>query len=117
MLQGSISDHDELRHSFRSVLKNFRPYIRKFHLFASDFPFTEDEFMRNETQKPGSLIVPNNATVRLGQLPSWLIPGEDDVWRDGNVELTAAYQSQVFENYTGTTFNRYEIFHHFRMSW
>ncbi|KIJ52434.1 hypothetical protein M422DRAFT_222969 [Sphaerobolus stellatus SS14] len=98
-------DHDELRHSFRSVLKNFRPYIRKFRLFASDFPFSEDEYMRNETQLPGSIHVPNKDTVRLGQLPSWLIPSETGVWKDENVELEPVYHSQVFEHFDGASFN------------
>jgi hypothetical protein len=47
-------DHDELRHSFRSVLTHFRPYIRQFHLFTSDFSFSPDKYTSSNSSSPST---------------------------------------------------------------
>lgn len=67
----------------------------------SDFPFTEDD------SDSAPKDTPRNS--RMGQLPSWLSASEQGRWRDGDIELVVAYQSQVFENYMGTSFNRCAI--------
>ncbi|GJJ08162.1 hypothetical protein Clacol_002370 [Clathrus columnatus] len=116
-------DHDELRHSFRSVLSHFRPYIRKFHLFTSDFPFSQDSYtlrvtnvtdeanrtVSNLSGSPHVIDIPNNSTIRLGQLPSWLRSQDQGRWRDGDVQLEVAYQSQVFRKFSGLSFNSFGI--------
>lgn len=101
-------DHDELRHSLRSVLRHFRPYIRKFNIFTSDFPFSQDSY--TNTQLPPQVNeIPNNSTIRLGQLPNWLQSQDKERWRDGDVPLKIVYQSQVFRNFSGLSFNSFGI--------
>ena len=70
----------------------------------SDFPFTEDDLDHLDSAPKDT-----HRNSRMGQLPSWLSASEQGRWRDGDVELVVAYQSQVFENYMGTSFNRCAI--------
>lgn len=90
-------DNDELRHSMRSVLANWRPYAGKFHLITSDFAVPES--LEN-------LSVPEN--WRLGQVPQWL-DVENRPWRDGSVELNVIHHAQMFRPYVGNNFNSYAI--------
>ncbi|KAF8588238.1 hypothetical protein K439DRAFT_1613668 [Ramaria rubella] len=139
-------DHDELRHSFRSVLQHFRQFIDQFHLVTSDFPFSADQYTQFdppageplESTTPAHRVArvsdaaeakakeddihdggdvshveqpltTANRTLRLGQLPSWLHPNEQYRWTDGNVKIKVTHQAQIFQNYTGTSFNSYSI--------
>ncbi|CAE6520913.1 unnamed protein product [Rhizoctonia solani] len=90
-------DHDELRHSMRSVLQHFRPYTSQFHLLASDFSFP-------------SCNPDDYAGWRLGQIPQWLRLDNPYKWRDGGVELNVVPHAKFFnENYRYTTFNSLAI--------
>ena len=128
-------DHDELRHSLRSVLQHFREHTRQFHLLTSDFPYPEDEYAhlraaakdsvstttnnaigsdfeqgdKGNSVSPDPALVLNNRTLRLGQLPSWLSTADEGRWKDGNIEIKVLHHAQVFQNYTGTVFNRCAI--------
>ncbi|GJE97686.1 hypothetical protein PsYK624_139070 [Phanerochaete sordida] len=90
-------DNDELRHSMRSVLANWRNHAGRFHLITSDFAV------------PDSLT---NASVpddwRLGQVPQWL-DMENRAWRDENVDLNIIHHAQIFRPYVGNNFNSYAI--------
>lgn len=89
------SDHDELRHSMRSVLQHFRPHTSKFHLIASDFAFPSC----NPDQYAG---------WRLGQIPQWLDLHKSHRLTDGNVKLNVVHHAKLFnKEYKYTTFNRY----------
>lgn len=64
----------------------------------------------NSTHSPPQqqvIDIPNNASIRLGQLPSWLRSQDEGRWRDGDVQLQITYQSQVFQNFMETSFNRF----------
>ncbi|QRW00561.1 exopolysaccharide phosphotransferase [Ceratobasidium sp. AG-Ba] len=90
-------DHDELRHSMRSVLQHFRQYTTQFHLVTSDFAFPScnpDEF----------------AGWRLGQIPQWLDLHRAFRWKDGNVRLNVVHHAEFFDReYKYTTFNSLAI--------
>lgn len=112
-------DHDELRHSFRSVLQHFRTHVNSFTLFTSDFPFPveadaqslldayeeedgyEDEDEYAEKRDAGS----DKQSLRVGLRPSWLT-SDARGWMDENVELGLQFQSEVWDGYAGTSFNR-----------
>ncbi|KAJ1309903.1 hypothetical protein OPQ81_006664 [Rhizoctonia solani] len=90
-------DHDELRHSMRSVLQHFRPYTSQFHLLASDFSFP-------------SCSPDDYAGWRLGQIPQWLRLDNPYNWKDGGVELNVVPHAKFFhESYRYTTFNSLAI--------
>ncbi|KAF8710456.1 N-acetylglucosamine-1-phosphate transferase alpha and beta subunits, partial [Rhizoctonia solani] len=90
-------DHDELRHSMRSVLQHFRPYTSQFHLLTSDFAFP-------------SCNPDDYADWRLGQIPQWLNMDNPYKWKDGDVDLSVVPHAKFFgENYRYTTFNSLAI--------
>ncbi|CAE6446760.1 unnamed protein product, partial [Rhizoctonia solani] len=90
-------DHDELRHSMRSVLQHFRPYTSQFHLLTSDFAFP-------------SCNPDDYAGWRLGQIPQWLRLDSPKKWKDGSVELNVVPHAKFFgESYQYTTFNSLAI--------
>ena len=134
----SRSDHDELRHSFRSVLKHFRAHVNSFTLFTSDFPLSHsdtylqeivdayadasrhDENDEDAEDEDDTELEDVNATLsrradtqedtnlRLGLKPAWLSMDARE-WVDGDVELGLQFQSEVFEEFKGVSFNRYMI--------
>jgi hypothetical protein len=90
----TIRDHDELRHSMRSVLQHFRPHTSQFHLLTSDFAFP-------------SCNPDDHAGWRLGQIPQWLSLDNAYKWKDGGVHLSVVPHAKFFgESYRYTTFNR-----------
>lgn len=89
-------DNDELRHSMRSVLSNYRPYTRQFYLITSDFAIPDTT---------PNLSIPD--TWRLGQVPQWLDMNGNRDWRDGDVELNIIHHAEIFRPYYGNSFNRY----------
>ncbi|OBZ71400.1 Exosome complex exonuclease rrp6 [Grifola frondosa] len=89
-------DHDELRHSMRSVLANFRSHANRFRLLTSDFPIP--------TTTP-NLTLP--ASWRLGQIPQWL--HREKQWSDRDIRLSITHHADIFNPYIGTTFNSYAI--------
>lgn len=97
-------EHDELRHSMRSVLDNFRPYTSRFRLLTADFP------MPSVVANESNITTPDS--WRLGQIPQWLdlqrqsAPG---VWQDGQIELSVTHHAQAFRPYNGTNFNSLAI--------
>ncbi|TBU22887.1 hypothetical protein BD311DRAFT_675085 [Dichomitus squalens] len=100
-------DYDELRHSLRSVLANFRPYVRHFRILTSDFDYPSDDPETSIQSFPD----PGPGYWRLGLQPQWL----DDVdqttpeWRDGNIQLSLTHHAHFFEPYNRTIFNSYAI--------
>ncbi|KAI1789382.1 hypothetical protein LXA43DRAFT_893004 [Ganoderma leucocontextum] len=100
-------DHDELRHSLRSVLANFRPYIRRFRILSSDIDYPaedSDESMR-------SFPDPGPGYWRLGLQPQWLDTADNVTpeWRDGDIQLSLTHHAHFFEPYNRTIFNSYAI--------
>ena len=95
-------DHDELRHSMRSVLANFRPYTNRFHLLTSDFDYPEEDTNRSSFPHPGP------GYWRLGLQPQWLDTGGNEAteWRDGDVHLSLTHHAHFFEPYNRSVFNR-----------
>ncbi|CCO28096.1 3-O-alpha-D-mannopyranosyl-alpha-D-mannopyranose xylosylphosphotransferase OS=Cryptococcus gattii serotype B (strain WM276 / ATCC MYA-4071) GN=XPT1 PE=3 SV=1 [Rhizoctonia solani AG-1 IB] len=90
-------DHDELRHSMRSVLQHFRPHTSQFHLLTSDFAFP-------------SCNPDDHAGWRLGQIPQWLSLDNAYKWKDGGVHLSVVPHAKFFgESYRYTTFNSLAI--------
>ncbi|CAE6424205.1 unnamed protein product [Rhizoctonia solani] len=90
-------DHDELRHSMRSVLQHFRPYTSQFHLLTSDFAFP-------------SCNPDDYSGWRLGQIPQWLSLDNPYKWKDEGVDLNVIPHAKFFgENYRYTTFNSLAI--------
>lgn len=90
-------DHDELRHSLRSVLANFRGYAGQFFLLTADFPLPTTTPNLTQALPPG---------WRLGQIPQWLDIEARTSWVDGDVGLQVVHHAQVFQPYLGTNFNR-----------
>ncbi|KZT64246.1 hypothetical protein DAEQUDRAFT_732853 [Daedalea quercina L-15889] len=91
-------DHDELRHSFRSVLAAFRDHLNRILLLTSDFPV------------PFPSLAPS-ASWRLSQLPQWLDLAKQtrSGWKDGDVVLDIIHHSEIFRPYLGTNFNSLAI--------
>ena len=89
------SDHDELRHSFRSVLAAFRQHLNRILLLTSDFP----------VPSPNLTL---SASWRLSQLPQWLDLAKQtrSGWWDGDVSLDIVHHAEIFRPYLGTNFNR-----------
>ena len=100
----SCSDHDELRHSIRSVLKHFSGSTTQLHIVTSDFtlpiPVTDGDEEINGTRR---LYL---GTRRLGLVPRWLDPKGALEWRDGDVRLGIKYHSEIFRTITRSSFNR-----------
>ncbi|PCH40334.1 hypothetical protein WOLCODRAFT_98719 [Wolfiporia cocos MD-104 SS10] len=97
-------EHDELRHSMRSVLANFRAYTARFHLLTADFPIPTVYAEKHNITSP--------ERWRLGQVPQWLdLQKETNTggWRSGNVELTVLHHAEIFRPYNGTNFNSLAI--------
>ncbi|KAI0788222.1 hypothetical protein C8Q74DRAFT_1196372 [Fomes fomentarius] len=96
-------DHDELRHSIRSVLANFRPYTTRFHIVTSDFDYPEEQLNQSfPVSRPGYW--------RLGLQPQWLDSSENaNEWRDGDVRLSLTHHAHFFEPYNRSNFNSYAI--------
>ncbi|KAI0629884.1 hypothetical protein C8Q77DRAFT_1065020 [Trametes polyzona] len=97
-------DHDELRHSIRSVLANFRPYTNRFRILTSDFFYPEKGTSKHHFPDPGA------GYWRLGLQPQWLQPIDDSTqWRDGNVQLSLTHHAHLMDPYNDTIFNSYAI--------
>jgi hypothetical protein len=96
----SDSDHDELRHSIRSVLRYFGGHTAQLHIVTSDFPIPIPVM-------DGGM--PYNGTRRLGLVPRWLDPARLGNWRDGDVRLGLKYHSEMFQAYNGSSFNRLDL--------
>jgi len=95
-------DHDELRHSMRSVLKNFRSSASRFHLLTSDFKLSsevKEEMDVDDADPPW----------RLGQVPQWLDMDHNGKWQDDSIQLAIHHHAQIFREYQGTTINSYAI--------
>ncbi|EPS98615.1 hypothetical protein FOMPIDRAFT_59328 [Fomitopsis schrenkii] len=91
-------DHDELRHSFRSVLAAFRQHVSRILLLTSDFPVP-----------PPNITL--SASWRLSQLPQWLDLAKQtrSGWSDGDVSLDIIHHAEIFQPYYGTNFNSLAI--------
>ncbi|OSD02439.1 hypothetical protein PYCCODRAFT_1467800 [Trametes coccinea BRFM310] len=97
-------DHDELRHSIRSVLANFRPYANRFRILTSDFDYPEEGAYNRTFPDPGA------GYWRLGLQPQWLeTAGSQTRWRDGHIELSLTHHAHFMEPYNYTNFNSYAI--------
>ncbi|KAI0323660.1 hypothetical protein GY45DRAFT_553660 [Cubamyces sp. BRFM 1775] len=97
-------DHDELRHSVRSVLANYRPYTNRFRILTSDFDYPEKGAINR------SFHAPSSGYWRLGLQPQWLETSDNlTEWRDGNVELSLTHHAHFFEPYNHSIFNSYAI--------
>ncbi|CAG7849530.1 SubName: Full=Uncharacterized protein {ECO:0000313/EMBL:CCA71576.1} [Serendipita indica DSM 11827] len=111
-------DHDELRHSLRSVLENFRESANKFTILTSDFDFPTDS---GEDAGEEEVDVPS---ARLGLLPQWLKFGvfvdesgqlqqqhQQTIghWKDGDISLDVVHHAEVYDEYDGTVFNSNSI--------
>lgn len=90
-------DHDELRHSVRSVLRHFGGYTTRLHIVTSDFPILIP-VMDGDSLYP----IPR----RLGLVPRWLDLRRAGTWQDGNMSLMLKYHSEIFRPYGGPSFNR-----------
>lgn len=98
---GLYRDHDELRHSVRSVLKHFRGSTRKLHIVTSDFPL-----FLGVKQEDGTVSVDQR---RLGLVPSWLDLETAPYWQDGDVSLEMKFHAQIFKIYETASFNSLAI--------
>ncbi|KAI9064662.1 hypothetical protein FKP32DRAFT_1648980 [Trametes sanguinea] len=97
-------DHDELRHSVRSVLTNFQPYANGFRILTSDFDYPKEGAYERALPKQGA------GYWRLGLQPQWLAPARDRPrWHDGDVELSLTHHAQFMNPYHDTVFNSYAI--------
>ncbi|KAI8994106.1 hypothetical protein BD414DRAFT_273374 [Trametes punicea] len=97
-------DHDELRHSIRSVLANYRPYSNRFRIITSDFDYPEEGAYNQNFPVPGA------GYWRLGLQPQWLeTSGNSTEWRDGHIQLSLTHHAHFMEPYNFTSFNSYAI--------
>lgn len=120
-------DHDELRHSLRSVLTNFMPprfpgspQYTNFHLLVSDVPVSpcSSSSAFSSSKFPNSKKTP---PLRLAQMPQWLNEANTGRWRTTTIhpktggkssaKLNMWYHQQVFEEdlYDGSVFHSYAI--------
>ncbi|KAG9126997.1 hypothetical protein FRC07_001077 [Ceratobasidium sp. 392] len=90
-----VREHDELRHSIRSVLDSFRRWSKRFLVLASDFPFPAC----NSSDATG---------VRLGQVPQWLDLGQTS-WADDKISLDLIHHSEFMSDYRQSTFSSLSI--------
>ncbi|KAG8709620.1 Xanthine phosphoribosyltransferase 1 [Ceratobasidium sp. 423] len=86
-------EHDELRHSIRSVLDNFRRWSSRFQILAADFPFP-------------ACNLTESRNIRLGQVPQWLRKG---LRTDGSITLDVVQHAQFMSNYRQSTFSSLSI--------
>ncbi|KAF8501253.1 hypothetical protein JB92DRAFT_2976612 [Gautieria morchelliformis] len=93
-------DHDEIRHSIRSVLKHFSGSTTQLYIVTSDFSIPIPVM-------DGDDLI--NGTRRLGLVPRWLDPEAASEWRDGDVRLGMKYHSEIFPRGYGSSFNSYGI--------
>ncbi|KAI0768964.1 hypothetical protein BD413DRAFT_478467 [Trametes elegans] len=96
-------DHDELRHSVRSVLDNFRPYTRHFRILTSDFDYPDQDAYHQTFPHPGA------GHWRLGLQPQWLESSDSPQWQDGDIQLSLTHHAHFFQPYHDTNFNSYAI--------
>ncbi|KAL7279706.1 hypothetical protein ACG7TL_006113 [Trametes sanguinea] len=97
-------DHDELRHSVRSVLANFRQYANGFRILTSDFDYPEEGIHKHPLLEHGA------GSWRLGLQPQWLRSAQGQTrWQDGDVELSLTHHVQFMDPYHDTVFNSYAI--------
>ena len=98
------SDHDELRHSLRSVLANFRQYTNNFRILTSDIEYPHDV----SASFPDPNTDSGTGYWRLGLLPQWLETSQSGTteWRDGDVRLSITHHAHFFEPYNRSIFNR-----------
>ena len=108
----SLREHDELRHSFRSVVQHFRPHVRKLHLVTGDLPVPDILHARVAAQTAGlndeSSPCPDarkQMVPRIGQVPSWLNTNK----YDGDIRVDITHHSQYFAQYNDTIFNSLAI--------
>lgn len=94
-------------------------HANSFTLFTSDFPFPADAdaqiFLDAYEQEEGYVdedeytrkrdAESDQQALRVGLRPSWLTPDERG-WADEDVQLGLQFQSEVWEGYVGTSFNR-----------
>jgi len=83
------SDHDELKHSIRSVLQHFGGHTTQFHLVAADMPHPD-----------------NRNPFRLGLMPQWLNSDAMGHWKHGHISLALQHHSQLFIGPGRPSFNR-----------
>ncbi|KAF8516808.1 hypothetical protein BU17DRAFT_92394 [Hysterangium stoloniferum] len=93
-------NHDELRHSIRSVLKHFRHSTSRLHIITSDF-HVPIPVMDGET------VV--DARRRFGLVPSWLDIRHTSISYDRNVQLKISFHSEIFKANNSPSFNSYAI--------
>ncbi|CAE6425909.1 unnamed protein product [Rhizoctonia solani] len=86
-------EHDELRHSIRSVLDNFHRWTTRFQVLAADFPFP-------------SCNLTDSRSLRLGQVPQWL---NNHNPKDGSITLDVVQHSQFMSDYRQSTFSSLSI--------
>ncbi|KEP55225.1 putative exopolysaccharide phosphotransferase [Rhizoctonia solani 123E] len=85
-------EHDELRHSLRSVLEHFRRWTTHFQVLVADFPFP-------------SCNLTQSRHVRLSQIPQWLNKSRTD----GSISLDIVPHSQFMSGYRQSTFSSLSI--------
>ena len=104
-LRLAVRDHDELRHSLRSVLANFRPYTRRFRILSSDIDYPAEDLDDSMRSFPD----PGPGYWRLGLQPQWLATADNITpdWRDGDIQLSLIHHAHFFEPYNRTIFNRF----------
>ncbi|KAF8705155.1 N-acetylglucosamine-1-phosphate transferase alpha and beta subunits, partial [Rhizoctonia solani] len=85
-------EHDELRHSIRSVLDNFHRWSTRFQVLAADFPFP-------------SCNLTHSRNTLLGQIPQWL---NNHNSKDGSITLDVVHHSQFMSDYRQPTFSSIE---------
>ncbi|EJD36697.1 hypothetical protein AURDEDRAFT_117016 [Auricularia subglabra TFB-10046 SS5] len=100
-------EHDELRHSLRSVLQHFRPFLNSIHLVTGDLPVPDFKDTFNAAYDEKSEPCPHSrpSIPRLGQVPTWLNISQPD----GDVRIDVTHHSQFFSHYTDTVFNSLAI--------
>ncbi|CAE6376231.1 unnamed protein product [Rhizoctonia solani] len=86
-------EHDELRHSIRSVLDNFHRWSTRFQVLAADFPFP-------------SCNLTHSRNTLLGQIPQWL---NNHNSKDGSITLDVVHHSQFMSDYRQPTFSSLSI--------
>ncbi|KAF9517786.1 hypothetical protein BS47DRAFT_1325910 [Hydnum rufescens UP504] len=84
-------EHDELRHSIRSVFHHFNPHLASVHVVTSDVsaPLCEPQ--------------PSHQW-RLGHIPQWL-----DIEGTHSIPINIWHHAQIFDEYKTSSFNSYAI--------
>ncbi|CAE6481932.1 unnamed protein product [Rhizoctonia solani] len=86
-------EHDELRHSIRSVLDSFGRWTPRFYILAADFPLP-------------ACNLTDSRDVRLGQVPQWL---RKSLRTDGSITLDVVQHAQFMSDYRQSTFSSLSI--------